>query len=207
MSEINVSEIQKLLNVGKFQEGLKYIENLEKNDNISPEDQINLDIFKGHFKNKLELFTEAIEIAQNIKKKTVEMGDLLHTFDANLIINEAKYRNGTLEKKTKTIIENEELLGKMLLKYPKKGSIREGIHVSMISNLQYQNGELEVGLKTANRAYEIIKLYGNRQEKAEILNKIGVLYSENGKLTKGLGFFKQALNHYEKLGDKDGISK
>ncbi|WP_424354389.1 tetratricopeptide repeat protein [Methanobacterium sp. MBAC-LM] len=70
-----------------------------------------------------------------------------------------------------------------------------------------RRGNLDKALIYFDRAYEYTIETGNREEMADALYNMGIIYKEKGEMGSAMEYLNSALSVYDELQDKDGSKK
>jgi tetratricopeptide (TPR) repeat protein/predicted Ser/Thr protein kinase len=136
----------------------------------------------------LNNYPKAIEAYQNIVRVAPDNSDVL--FDL-----------GRLQENSGTFDQARETFANVLKLDPKRvdGLLAMG-------RVEIEAGDAQAGLDYLNRAQSMAIELGNDEEKAQILQAIGVAYSVLNKPQDALGSFQQSLEIKRRLGLKKGIA-
>ncbi|MFQ5976776.1 MAG: tetratricopeptide repeat protein [Candidatus Heimdallarchaeota archaeon] len=179
---MDVFDVERLLQEGKYNEVLQVVESLEVEERIVPLDLTPYQLLKCAALNKQGHFDEALQLAEHIRKESQENGEILHVVDACIVMAEALWRLERLEESTNVIALGEQALTSLVDPLPSMVAKREAalrFHHGTICDLK---GEFDQALEHYQRSLILREQLGDKPDMAMSLNAIGLIYRQKGEL-------------------------
>ncbi|MFX1469149.1 MAG: hypothetical protein ACFFB8_10835 [Promethearchaeota archaeon] len=201
MTQSEIKELiqaKQLKDEGKIKDAFQIVLELERNDDLSPQELLSCKLLKAQLLRALGNYLDAIEIAKEIFHEFQKQGDLLSSFDA-LIIQAYAYMIMVNISKSEVITKQAEDLFKTI-----KEAIsidlreRESFLVRIKASILFFKGKLQPSLELNMKAYELARDTGNKALICASLNNIADKYHHMKEYDQAIMYGKEAIKvNYE----------
>ncbi|MFX0095631.1 MAG: tetratricopeptide repeat protein [Candidatus Hodarchaeota archaeon] len=205
-SEIFTS-IKQFICQRKFDKAQHAIENYESRNDLTSEERLTCQIFKGKLMNSMDKYENALKTGKAVLKASQESKLPLIEVDALLLLCHSLISLGELDEGLTTIQKCEKIITTQ-----KSGSIAE-IKLRK-SNLFYYKGilllykgQLDQSLDYLQRSLRLSEEINEMKGIVQSLNAIGRVYSQKGRLSQALSTYQKSYRLSEKIGYKEELAK
>ncbi|MHA2362596.1 MAG: tetratricopeptide repeat protein [Candidatus Hodarchaeales archaeon] len=198
--------IDKLFSNNKLEEALKQIDKVEKDKKMKKSVILISKLIKSKILIKQNQPNNGFNQAQVILKEIKSLDIPFLELDTTIVMGEALFKLGKLEESLNWITKSWELLENY--KHPEKSNYkeREALILYQKGKINWKKGKLDQALVFIQKSLEQREGLENKQDIAETLNFIGVIYFEKGNLEQALQYYKDSLARYQELENKTGIA-
>jgi tetratricopeptide (TPR) repeat protein len=198
MSDLALNEIERgwdLLNEGKDDEVLQLINNLEKNDNLTPEEELKIQILKGHLFYLFGKFEESLNISRDVYNESARINKLLLSIDAIYIEWVVLFLFlGRPFESWDRITDCKNLLKTAEKELQKEIEQREGLVCFMIGYFNLWEGNFDQSLEYLNKALSVFEQHSKLHFSVTYVSAaIAACHYGRGELDLTLNFAKKAL--------------
>lgn len=205
----SLREAEQLLSEGKIELAFKKVNSLEKDKNLSEEEQIACKLLKtnllfeyGEIERSQKLVTELLKASQKVNNNFLVIRGLL-----------IKTRNFLHSKKFEecySLLEQAEHIQKKLIQSEKNNPIfiqQKAIILNFKGEISQNKGDLKQAIKYTEESLKIFEKLKHNFGKAEALTNIAKIYSTKGELDEALEYFQKSLHIWEKMDNKRNFAK
>jgi tetratricopeptide (TPR) repeat protein len=208
MSNLKIPELksaEELKKLGKCEEALHILNNLEKYENLTEEDILSISLLKSSIFLDLGHLKDAQELAEDVLQKSETLNRHDKSIDALNIIAWVFWRLGKLDEainviaraetaiETQFITPNEEILKKKASLFLIKGGI------------YFARGNLDLIKKSLEDGLEIAKQINDKKLIMQFTVNTGTYYGIKGNVDLAIKFHKEALSIAKEINDKQNI--
>lgn len=197
----DLSRAEKLLRKGKFQEAQEIVDTLFKIESITPDFLLSCKLLKARIYLKQGRFQDTQEIAEEVLKECLVDKKKYYSVDALIILAEASWRIGRLDKGSTYIREGEKILNEIGGEKKRETQQRKGELLYQKGILFSRKGQLDEALEFLKESLSFRRKMGNNYGIGEALNSIGVTYFYMGLLEKALDVYLASLEIKKHLGN------
>jgi tetratricopeptide (TPR) repeat protein len=212
MSNLVLEEIEQgwlLLNEGKEEEALSLVVEIEKKEDISPEDKLKIVILKGNIHNALSNYEEGFQLAEETYREYEKLGNKLLLLDAiNLKVFFLLNKGQILSKSASDLMERgDNILNSLSNEAKSKYVIKEARFLFLKGVFYFNKGKNNLSLQFCEKSLELIEQfkidarYDHKYSKREVLGLIGHNHTVMGDLKLGLEYHEKGLDI--KIGDSN----
>jgi tetratricopeptide (TPR) repeat protein len=191
---------------GNLNEALKKIISLEKEKKRIPVRLRGL-ILKSLIFTQMGDMRGGLNLADQIIEESQQIGDLPILFDAYIAKSCAFFELGEFNTCLEAIKTAENVLIAIKEKSQPEYFKRESKLKILKGKVFRKKGELDVALGYLQEALFIIQEYGNKFERAEILNLLGIVYASRSENDSALDLLKKSIEIFEELENRTQILK
>ncbi|MFX0062775.1 MAG: tetratricopeptide repeat protein [Candidatus Hermodarchaeota archaeon] len=202
----NLSHIGQLINKGQLDEAFQLVGSFETKKDLSVDEHLKCLLLKSKLMNKWGRYEEGLHLAKQILKETYKSGMYFQEIDAIIIMAEALWRLGKLNKGLKKIEEGEKALKRLTQRHSTNLAQRKVNLLNLKGTIYRLKGELDQALTFFQQSLALSKEFGNKRGIAESLHNIGNIYYLKGRLNPGLDYYQQALVLCEQINDKQAMA-
>ncbi len=182
-----------LIRKGKINEALKIVLELEKRDDISPQELLSIKVLKAKCLYMSGNFLDALKSAADIFQESQKQGDLLASFDALTIQAFAYMMSGSLSQSADIINQAEEIFKIIKQSFTIDLRRRESFFVRIKASIHYFKGEIQRSLELNKKSYELAKEISDKPSMAASLNNIADKYLHLKEYDKAILYAKEAV--------------
>ncbi|MHA1977593.1 MAG: tetratricopeptide repeat protein [Candidatus Hodarchaeales archaeon] len=190
---------QMLFFEGRYKEGLKIIDNSNKELEFSELEQTQLMILKSNILNEMGEKQKGFELTIQALHKSEELDHPILKIESLRAQINSLFLLGNLDQCQQVITESELLLKKsrrLSRNYKKK---YQAIIQHFNGKILRKKGDLTKADSFLNKSYTILKVLGNQYELATLFNDLGINNAMKGESDLALENFKKSLQLYEEL--------
>ncbi|MFX0008500.1 MAG: tetratricopeptide repeat protein [Candidatus Hermodarchaeota archaeon] len=189
-----LKEAKKLIEEGKLKETKRLILDLEKRNDLSPQELLSYKLLKAELLYRSFKFLDTINYTDQLLKEIQDQGDLLLILDVSMIQSFAQIMLGN-------VIKSEALIKKarILFNRIKETSNidlreRESFLIRIIANICTWKGKIHRSLEFNKRAFELAKGSNNRERTSASLINIAEKYQILGDYDNAKTYAEQAID-------------
>ena len=194
--------VEKLINQANLEEALEIIENFEKKETLTHEDQLATLLLKGRIYSYNDQYRDAVKIGEIAYKMSQKLGRLLESIDALVL----RSYIGDIDKALELILEAEKLLNSLTGKSTSDLSIQSANILSRKSWLYFYKMDLNTSLESNRQCLSLLKKRGNRFEIASNFLIGGYIYWNLLELDAAFNYAMKSLDIMEELNFHRGIA-
>ncbi|MFW9879107.1 MAG: tetratricopeptide repeat protein [Candidatus Thorarchaeota archaeon] len=188
-----LKDAKKLIEEGKVKEAKPLILDLEKRDDLSPQELLSYKLLKAKLLYKSLNFLDTVTYTEQLLKEIKDQGDLLTLLDVLMIQSFAYIMLGDVSK-SEVLIKKANVLFNRI----KETSIidlreRESFLIRIIANICTWKGKIHRSLELNKRAYELAKDSNNRELTSASLINIAEKYQLLGDYDNAKTYAEQAI--------------
>ncbi|MFX0048636.1 MAG: tetratricopeptide repeat protein, partial [Candidatus Hermodarchaeota archaeon] len=200
-----LSKVKQLKDEGKFTEALQIVNELEKRDNLSLQEQYNCHHLKGSLLFEQGYMDDALKYAERAYKSAQQLKEELQIIDAILIKAKIFRYSDKFTKAFDTISEAEQIL-KTFDDYSKVEFKEKNAYILHLKSQIYMDtGDLNLALKYGEESLQLARELKNKRLLMIINGTIGVIYHYKGENDTALKYHKQRLKLATEINDKQNI--
>ena len=192
-------QAKQLIYEGKSDEALQLMKNFEERGDIPLQDIVSWHLLKCRIFIQQSLFKELIELAEQIYKESLGLGNSLLSIDALYYLGLGLIWSGKLEKANEIIKQGEELLKTLTHEPPKDYKQREAT-LTFLKGMFYDSRDAirrdpNLALEYFEQSLALREEYGDNQAVAESLMLIaGIFWYYKGELDHAFEYIERALS-------------
>ena len=172
-----LKQAEQLMNEGKYDEALLLMDNLEGRNDITDSDQLSRYFLISECLTELGNYEEVLKFAEKAYQKSQELRDNLRSIDALEKMAYATMWIGDFEKALNLIEQSEDLLKTLTQCTPLEQEQREASIAFTKGAIYVFQGNANLAIEYIKRSLELRENIGNKQELAESLYGMGLIYS------------------------------
>jgi tetratricopeptide (TPR) repeat protein len=194
---------EQLVDEGKWDEARPIIEELEKETNFSPDDQLTYKALKCHLlRNKA-----AYDLAEEVYKESMEKSKYLLAFDVCFQKNFYLLKHSKYEELNTLITQMENLISKLTKEFSKEIVTKCQARLLYVrGRIHSWKGEFTEALSLFQKSLSLNEEIKNKPEIARLTRAVGVNYGAIHDYDKALEYHLNALKLYQEIGDKGQIA-
>jgi len=196
MSHSEIKELiqaKKLMEEGKIKEANQILLELEKREDLSPQELLSYKLLKANFIYKSGKYSDAIIYTDKIMQESQKQGDLLMFLDALLIQSFSHIMLGNVSKSEDLIKKADDLFRKIKITSILDLRERESFLVRIKANIYTWKGEIHRSLELNKKAFELAKDSNNRELISGSLINIAEKYDFLGDYDNAKLYAKRAI--------------
>ncbi|MFX0080906.1 MAG: tetratricopeptide repeat protein [Candidatus Hodarchaeota archaeon] len=178
---------------GKYQEALDLVNNIEKNEELTPEERVEFMIFKGGLYIDLSKFNDALNIAEQVYQYSKEMGNKLRILDAWNIKALSLFYLFKYKEFVELLIEFEKLFNTLIGVPPRELTRRKGMLMAGKAGLHVIKGQINIAIKYQKKAAKLYEGIDDKNNEAFNHYYTALDYYTLGKLDQALKYGKKVL--------------
>ncbi len=188
----NLLKSRVLTNLGKYQEGLDLLDNLEDSKNLDTEYMLQLIMIKADILCYLRQYSSCLSLIEKGNELLTETSSESSETRAYLLFNEGKIylEKGDYEQALSLFEQSLEL-------FKESGSKRDVIRLNnVLGILMSRKGEIQQALEYYQKSLDYQEEVSNELDRARTLNNMGICYRALGDLDLAAEYYKRSLNHF-----------
>ena len=178
---------------GKIKEAFQVVLELEKKDDISPQELLSCKLLKVKLLFWLGNSSDALKCAEDIYQESQKQGDLLSSFDALTLQTHNLITTGNISQSEEIIRHAEDLFKLIKEIFTIDLRERESFLVRIKGVIYLWKGEIQHSLELNKKAYELSKDTNNNELISISLNNISGIYQSMKEYDKAEKYAKKAL--------------
>jgi len=195
LKELSSAEL--LRNEGKFVEALEIIKRIEKEEDLTPQDQLSIHVLKCTLLNKLGFYEDALRLAKKTYKEADKLGNLPKLIDVSIEMAEALMFLLRFNESLEVIAKCEKIYNNISVETPiERKRVESSIALIkgyiMVDNFM-ENRDSERSLEILKNGLALQKNLGNKHEISRFYQFIGFNYSVKGDWDLALSYWEKAL--------------
>ncbi|MFX1535921.1 MAG: tetratricopeptide repeat protein [Promethearchaeota archaeon] len=201
-----LTRVEQLLSTSELDEALQIVQDIEETPALTPHDRLMCDILKSTILNKLGLYRESLEVAEQAFQDSQVLNEPLRQVDSLIKKVNTLWELGRLDEGLQVIEQAEQAICLV------KGQASE--ISSRMASLFYHKGVIyamkgmeDQALQYFQQSLAFSEELEDQKELAQCLNAIGIIYRRKGDLDQALIHQQRSLVLREQLGDKQGIAR
>ncbi|MHA2297042.1 MAG: tetratricopeptide repeat protein [Candidatus Hodarchaeales archaeon] len=206
-SKSSITDVEQLVEEGKFEEALQIVKGLERMNDLSVVVRLNCFLLESNIMIKLGHFGKAYQIARKSLLESQRLRKHLLEVDSYILMAEARWRMGKNDEGLDFIDKGKNVLSELPDKNSSPILKRNGALMFNEGVVRVRGGDLVEGLRCHHQSLKYREKIGNKFDTALSLNSLGVAYYYKGNLDRALDYYKRSLTLKEELGNKQEIAK
>lgn len=184
---------------GELEGVTEILKEVEKRKDLEPIERVQGRLTEIRLMITQRKFNEALELGEEMLKKSQELGEPKEAIRALLFMSNALIRLGKYEKGLEINEKGEKIVKEIEEEEQRKNS--KAILLTHKGAIYNETGEREKALKCHKEALKIRLEMGNKKDAATSYNNLGVIYGEEGDLNLALENFLKALEISREIGN------
>ena len=196
--------LEQLINEAKFEDALKTIENFEKKESLTPEDQLSMLLLKGRIYAYNAQIKDAVKVGEQTYLMSLKLGLVSESIDALFLKAYMMFLGGS-DKALEFILEAEKKINSLADKSSSNIPRQKGEFLYLKSWFYFIMGEQNTALESAKETLSLRKKLGNKLDIALDNLLMGYIYMFLREHDTALDYSTKCLDIYEELDFQPGI--
>jgi len=172
-----LKQAEQLMNEGKYQEALLFLNNFEGKQELTDSDSLSLYLLKSSILNKLGHYQESYKSGEQAYQESQNLKSYLQSIDALVNMARALVWLGDLEKANNLVVESEDLLKSLIHESSIDLEQREASIAFVNATISWFRGDMNQAIEYGKYSLKLSEKLGNKHEIVESLYIIGQSYS------------------------------